>query len=282
MPTEQLMVLNESRASAAVLPYQPPGRIAMAAASRPRNMFLLLTAGVLAGVIGAVGLPIAATAMIGLGGLGFAVAVATDAMRPEFARKLYGPLGPPLRPAVRPTELRSVELVHAYSRLLVAHENVRRALQSSEHLVETLHDIYVQCGELVQAAGRAARIGSRLKGYLETNSPEWLAAEAGRLEQRAQAVGDGHAARTFELAAAARRRQLHTYAQIGGLYARVEARIAMLTSFLGAVEALVVKLEASDLEQLQLAGGEMAGDLERLRGDLEILEASLEDVRMSQ
>lgn len=250
-------------------------RAVIVAANRPRNLALLFTAAVAGAVIATLGLPLAATAMLVAGGVGFALAVAADALRPLDFGPGRGRVGPPLRPAVEPSDLASVDLEHAYTRLLVAHERVRRALCTRDSIAESLRDIYLECGELVQVAGRAAELGSRLETYLESHLAEWLEAEIERLEARGAATDDAPAARSFSLAASSRRRQLQTYRQIEGLHARVEARLAMLTGFLAALEATAIKLDALDFEQIERAGGELADDLDHLRIDLEALEASL-------
>ena len=251
-------------------------RLVSAAAQRPRNIAVLGAALALMMAAGILGLPLLASCVLGVGSAAYSIMVARDASAPDFARRLYGRLGPPLRPDVRPDDLTPPEISASYIAILRGHEQIRTALNESEGLIDGLTDVYTRCSELVQAAGRVARGGNHLRSYIENLSPDTLQQDAARLEARADATRDPHAARAFRRAAVARKQQLSIYRQIEGLYDRVVGRLQAVTSFLGAVEALIIKLHALDLEQLGATGDTLSQHLDDLRTELELLESSLE------
>jgi hypothetical protein len=233
--------------------------------------------GFLALVIGAgiAGLPTLAGCAVGFGAVSYSALVLRDLFRPDLARLVHGPLGPPLRPEVKPSQLGPQEIHTAYVDILRAHEDIRIALGRSEGIREPLRDAYDRLSELVQAAGRVARRGNALQSYLRKHCPQGLETEAAQLEARTGETSDEPAARAFRQAARARRHQLDLYRQIEGLYDRVKARLALVASFLGAVGALVVKLHVLDMEQVEAAGSSISDHLDLLRSDLELLESSL-------
>jgi hypothetical protein len=225
---------------------------------------------------GAAGLPTLAGCVLGLGAMSYSAMVLRDVFRPDLTRFIYGPLGPPLRPEVKPGELGPQEIHAAYVEILRAHEDIRVALGRSEGMLEPLRDAYDRLSELVQAAGRVARRGNALQSYLRRYCPQGLESDAAQLDARTGETSDQQAAAAFRQAARARRQQLDIYRQIEGLYDRVKARLALVASFLGAVGALVVKLHVLDLEQVEAAGSSISDHLDLLRSDLELLESSLE------
>jgi len=263
----------------AAVALDPPGAVlALAAARRPRNLAILF-AGVTACLVGGItlGLPLLAAGAIGVGASAYAAMIAHDVADPRFARRVFGPLGAPLRPAVRVEDLDAVELHLAYAGILRAHEEVRTALQASRGVVDGMRDVYARCGDLVEASGRVARSGDALQRYLQTQTLPSLEAEVVKLASLAATTSDPHAASAYQHAAQARRRQVDIYCQIQGLYDRVKARLAVVTAFLATVQALVVKLHALDLEQVNDQGAAIADQIDDLRGEIDILESALEN-----
>jgi hypothetical protein len=252
-----------------------PHPVRAALLRRTRVALLAVTAVVMVGA-GIAGLPVLAGAALGVGALSYSGLVLRDVLRPDLTRFLYGPLGPPLRPEVKPGELGPEEIHATYVEILRAHEDIRVALARSPGILEPLRDAYERLSELVQAAGRVARRGNAIQAYLRRICPEGLEADAARLETQMGETGDAEAAAAFRQAARARRHQLELYHQIEGLYDRVKARLALVASFLGAVGALVVKLHVLDVEQVEAAGSSISDHLDLLRSDLELLESSLE------
>jgi hypothetical protein len=250
--------------------------VTLAAARRPRNLALLgVSLGLMIGAA-VVGLPIVAAMAFGGGLLSYGGLVALDARRPSFMRHFYGPLGPPLVPEVQPSDISCSELRLTYSTILQGHDGLRSALDASGGARHGLIQLYGRSTELVQTAGRIARVGCSLKAYLDGSSDELLDRQISHLEERATESHDEGATRVFRQAAAVRCHQLATYHRIEGLYARVEARLAMVVAFLAALEAQLIELEALDLEAEARAGGLISEHLEVLGCDLAMLETSLE------
>lgn len=265
----------EGAGAARPLTVRSPSLLRAALVRRGR---LAVFGGLLLVVIGAgvAGLPTLAGLMLGAGAVSYSTLVLRDVFRPDLARLVYGPLGPPLRPEVKPSDLGPQEIHSAYVEILRAHEDIRIALGRSEGILEPLRDAYDRLSELVQAAGRVARRGNSLQAYLRKYCPQGLESEAAQLDSRTGETSDELAAQAFRQAARARRQQLDIYRQIEGLYDRVKARLALVASFLGAVGALVIKLHVLDLEQVEAAGSSISDHLDLLRSDLELLETSLE------
>jgi hypothetical protein len=264
-------------ASAACPAPDEPGKLFTAALGRPRSVAAVGT-GITLGILAAAfALPLVAAASVGLGCSLYAAFIARDLQDPDFARRVYGPLGAPLRPSVRPEQLQAAELNAAYVGILREYETIRAAMQASQGVVDGLRDVYLRCGDLVEAAGRVARSGDALQRYLAAQNGADLEQELIRLASLAGATHDAQAASVYGRAVQARRRQLDLHAQIEGLYDRVKARLAVVTSFLATMEAVVVKLNALDLEQLHDEGTSISEQLDELRGEIEVLESSLEE-----
>ncbi|HTM19393.1 MAG TPA: hypothetical protein VL172_02760 [Kofleriaceae bacterium] len=179
------------------------------------------------------------------------------------------------RPA-RPAPLEAMELAAAYADVLEAHDAVRAAMSDGDRPREGLALVYARCRELVDAAGQVARSGDAVRRYLGRRTPLALEGEAARLDALAERARDPRAAAAYRMAAQARHRQLDLYHQIGGLYDRIEARLALLTSFLGAVEAMIVRLQVFDLEELHVQVTSISGQLDRLHGEIDLLHLRLE------
>jgi hypothetical protein len=280
--SDELVSLRAFDSPGGLRPHVARGRSLLRAAMVRRGRLAVL-GGILVAVIGAgaAGLPTLAGCVLGLGAVSYSAMVLRDVFRPDLARLVYGPLGPPLRPEVKPSELGPQEVHAAYVDILRAHEDIRSTLVRSEGIIEPLRDAYDRLSELVQAAGRVARRGNALQSYLRKYCPQGLESEAAQLDLRMGETGDEQAARAFREAARARRQQLDIYRQIEGLYDRVKARLALVASFLGAVGALVVKLHVLDMEQVEAAGSSISDHLDLLRSDLELLESSLEGAMSS-
>lgn len=201
--------------------------------------------------------------------------VMPDGRLPRWRRREKSPLAARYRPAVEPDQLDAMELAAAYGDVLKAHEALREALVDSDASDQDLRTVYGHCTDLVVRTGEVTRGADSLRRYLGKRSPLHVEAEASRLEGLSARARDERVAEAYRLAATARRHQLEIYQQIGNLYDRIEARLALVTSFLSAVEAMVVKLHALDLEQLHDAITSISHEVDELHDDVGLLESDL-------
>jgi hypothetical protein len=205
--------------------------------------------------------------VLGLGGVLFTALLVQN--------RESGSLAQPVRPSVQAEELEAIELSAAYADVLRAHEGLRGAMRDGDNPSQDLRDVYQRCTDLVLATGKVARSGDSLRRYMGARSPLTVEAEVARLEDRAARSCDDGAASAYRMAAGARRRQLDTYQQIGTLYDRIEARLVLVTSFLSAVEAMVVKLQALDMERLHDELVSIGEQIDELNGEIGMLETNL-------
>jgi hypothetical protein len=226
-------------------------------------------------------LPLVALITIVLGSGFYALRVAAVALSPAYMRRVHSAPGPPIEPEVLPHEIDPLELRTSYEEILRTHERVRTLLCDSERIRDNLQGLYVSCGELVEMAGRVARLGNSLERYLNGCRPEELLLGAERLEARAAQARDPEARRTYLAAAMARRHQLSTYTQLQGLYDRIRARLEVVIASLENVQAMVVKLRALDLEQVAISGDGVAMQIDVLRQDLDIVESAMAEALAS-
>lgn len=254
--------------------YQGVRSAALAASQRPivAPLALSLTISV---VIALFELPLLGLICLCAGVGLYALRILAVALSPAYALRVYGPPGPPLAPDVLPHEVEPLELRASYEKILRTHEDLRQLLRDSGRIREGLKQLYASCTELVDVAGRIARLGNSLDAYLEACKPIELTHCAEQLEARAKQALDPEARRTYQGAAMARRRQLATYAQLQGLYDRIRARLEVVIASLDSVQALVVKLQALELDHVALNDDCVAEQLEILRGDAQIVEAAI-------
>ena len=233
---------------------------------------------------GLVGLPTLAPALLGVGMLLYAALVCRDLTSRAFARSVYGPLGPPLKPEVEMDDLTDApsDIRAMYYGILRRHEDLRVELGSAgEVTAQGLRELYARCTDLVQTAGHVAHGSGALARYLDAHSARSLEAQAEHLDRRGGMTRDAQAARAFERAASARRQQLAAYREIEGFSDRIHARLALVEAFLGGVEALAVKFRTLDAEEA-LSAESLSQALEDVKSDLEILEASFDGLHTDE
>jgi hypothetical protein len=246
-----------------------------AALTRRRNLALVGGVFTLVLVAAILGSPLVASLLLGIGMTSYATLCARDAGSREFARLVHGPLGPPLQPEVAAEEIETEDLRHAYLAILAAHEELRVSLTDCASVLDALRDLYERCTDMVQAAGRMARGGNALSLYLAAQNPS-LPIVAARLDGLGAATKDEDAARAYRHAAAVSRQHAELNGEIAGMYDRTKGRLAAALAFLGVARALVVKLRAIDSEAALAEGESITESVAELRGELELLRASLE------
>lgn len=252
-------------------------RRAALAARQPRDIGVLVGSGGLALAAAIVGATAIAPWLWGLGAAWYAAVVGLHAVSPTRTLALYGPVGPPLETEVLPSEIAVPELRAAYVAILEEYERIRESLHEAEHPCNSLREPYMRSGDLVQLAGRIARTGNSLRSYLDARDPTQMAADVADLERKAAHASDYATARAYHQAAVDRARQQAACEAIERLYERVQARLTQIAASLDALGAVVIKLQAIDLEQIVLAGESVSQRLDVVRDDLQVIEASMHE-----
>jgi hypothetical protein len=246
------------------------------AAGHRRALALLALTVVAVFIATAFGLPLVAGWVALAGSVAFVGFVGLHAVSPTHGDALYGPLGPPLEPEILPRDIAAPDIRAAYRSALQAHAKIRDLLHERQGTIEVLLDSYERCGELVLLAGRVARVGNALYGYVQEHDPNRLRADVINLRQRASEATDLQARRAYRRTADARIRQLQNYEEFRALQDRIQARIELIAASLESVQALVVKLHARILEQSAFAG-DIRDGVDLLNDDLEVLEAAVDE-----
>jgi hypothetical protein len=250
---------------------------AAAAAISARRLRGLGVATALAFALWLVGLPWAAPLAFGVGLAHYAGAVIGATVRAGRTERARGALAQPLRPEIDPAEITSIDLRAAYLDILRVHEDIRRSLLDAERMQSTLRALFGQCGDVVQVAGRLARLANPLHDYLEVHGANQAKQELHRLAVTADGTSDRVAQAVYQSAAAARGRQLGTLLEIQQLRDRIRARLELIGASLASVQALVIKLQVLDLEKVAVAGESMSDQLASLGEELVVLESMIED-----
>lgn len=262
---------------------RPPGpwdrmvlRLASAMGHTP-NVHGLGFATVLALAMWVVGFSAVSPWIFAVGVTYYAGAVAATSVRDARSERALGVLAQPLAPEVDPVEVTSVEMRLAYEHILRLHEDIRMSLVGARGVQTTLRSVFTECIAVVQAAGRLARLSNPLQRYLELHGSSHIKLELQRLSANADVAADPIVQGVYQHAAAARGRQLGTLLEIQHLRDRIRARLELIHASLASVAALVIKLQALDLEQAELAGASMSEQLASLTEELSILETTIED-----
>jgi hypothetical protein len=238
-------------------------RLVQAHVPPPRAHHTFLLAGVLA--IGAflVGLPLLSLCVLATGSV---AAVVTSS-----ASRLRG-AGPG---TVAPELITSREARAAYQGVLLAFDEIDRALASSGQLRSSVAPVLARGRAAVLLCGRTALLVNPLQHYLDTHDPLRLRAELERLRARAEAASDDQAASAWSHATAARVRQLATYDEMHAMRDRIISRLELGRAALEAFAATIVRLQVVDQEQLLLAGESMTEHLDGVDDELAALESAL-------
>jgi hypothetical protein len=261
-------------------------KVAIASAASPVNLGVLG-----AGILGTLGLVAAGHAtlgvlVLGLGAAAYGALIGLDLFSDKFISKVYDLPDPDAEagadsapvPQVSPNEIHPEEIRGLYKAVLDNHAEVRETVQvGGEMLRESLRETLDRCGELVREAGRVAQRGNALHAYLRREDPRTIAAEADRLERQARDTRDDKAALSFQKAAAAKRQQHATYEQIEGLYDRIKAQLAVIETSLDGVQAKVIKLNATDIEEAATVGASISQHLDALSTDMQVLESTVSE-----
>lgn len=260
-------------------------KLAIASAASPVNLGVLG-----AGTLGTLGLvlaghPILGVAVLGLGALAYGALIGMDMFSDKFIRKVYNlpdpgasELSGRIAIEVPPPDIEPLELRGLYVAVLTNYEEVRETVSNGGDMLQnSLSDTLERCAELVREAGRVAKRGNSLSRYKSRVRPGEIQGEIDRLEAQARSTTDEKAAETFLQAANAKRRQLDTYMQIEGLYDRIKAQLSVIETSLDGVQAKVVKLNATDIEEAATVGASISQNLDALTDDMHVLESTVDE-----
>lgn len=260
-------------------------KLAVASAASPMNLGVLGT-----GTLGTLGLVLAGKPIIGvfvlaLGVVAYGALIGLDMFNDKFIRKVYELPDPDDEqaleapaPAVAVEDIEPVDLRRLYASVLTARQDVLGAVHSAGDLLqESLRDTVERCAELVQEAGRLARRGTGLQRYMSRENPRNIASEAEDLDAQAAATRDDTAAQSFRKAAQSKRQQLETYNQLQGFYDRIKAQLSVIETSLDGVQAKIVKLNATDIEEAASIGASITQHLDALSSDMHMLESTVSE-----
>jgi len=253
-------------------------RALLAASLRPRRLAVLGLTLAAALVTLIAGVPVVPAGLVAVGAGHYALAVGVAARRARAAEQARWPHTAPLDPEVAPGDVTVSEVRTAYQSVLRVHEEIRAALTDAERMQASLRALFERCSAVAQMCGRLARLANPLQRYLDQHDSEHIEYEVRRLSEGAQLAADPDAARAYRHASAARAHQLESFEHIQNLRDRILARIEMAVASLESVAALVVKLSALDLEQVELAGTSVVERLQDLGDELAVLESAVDDL----
>ena len=262
-------------------------QLVLAAASNPVNLSVL-GGGLIAGVmLRGFGGPSASgwgSAIIVLGVMAYLALATMDLTSKRFAEKSLGKakdsrlrIRSQLEP-LRPEQIQGQALRAVYSIILANLERIRSThAAGSDDTRELLASSLAHCEKLAEEAGRAAAKGNPLSAYLATENPTGISGEILQLERDAEAARDPKAKENYQKAAESKRQQLETYQQIEGLYDRIRAQLSVIETALDGVNAKLVKLSATDIQEVMVTNESIGSHLQSMTSDIHILESAVDE-----
>lgn len=243
-----------------------------AAATRPRNSFVLAFVTLIGLMVLAAGMPMSGLGVITGAAFGYALLVLRDLFDPTLITEVYG-LEAPSRARLLgpiPDDL-SLETVAEPHRDLVG--EIRAAYTSlrrhQERAPRELPGVFERCAELAKASTDLAKRGAGLFDYLSQHALPEVAGDLERLDELIAASDDPRARSSLETTARTRRDHLASLQQIQRMFDRITAQLAMIHSWMQLVESRLVELDAveddlsdtsSELRELSdLLAAELAG-----------------------
>ena len=183
----------------------------------------------------------------------------------------------PKRPAiVFPEDILDPVLRETYRAILEARGQLQRALEDAPGLASVAPSLNKRCADAARLCARMAQVANRLHVYLSANEASRIAVEVAELRAKAAGTRDPSTARDLGKAAAAYERQLAACKELVQTRGRIRARLDVVLASLRSFTAAVVKQQATEDEQLALAGESLSEHVDGVRDELAVLEAALE------
>ncbi|HEX7839248.1 MAG TPA: hypothetical protein VF469_17340 [Kofleriaceae bacterium] len=177
---------------------------------------------------------------------------------------------------VFPEDIFDPVLRETYRAILAARGQLERAVEDAPGLKRCAASLNKRCADAVRLCARFALVANRLHVYLTANEASRIATEIAQLRSKATTTRDASAARDLGKAAAAYERQLATCAELVQTRDRIRARLDLVLASLRSFIAAVVKQQATEDEQLALAGESLSEQVDEVQGELAVLESALE------
>lgn len=187
---------------------------------------------------------------------------------------------PGARP-VDPEDISPIDLQRAYRKILDARDRIGAVVASERDIAKSVVDTIARCGDLVLEAGRIARHGTRIHGFLRQHDPGTFEVEIVQLERRARETSDEQARTLFLQAARFREDQLRAYRDVDALYQRSRAHLAAMHAALSRLELRMARTIAGQSREALVPDSVTAG-LDDLGLELDVLEASMQEAAASQ
>lgn len=183
---------------------------------------------------------------------------------------------PKTRSIVFPEDIFDPVLRETYRAILAARGQLERALEDAPGLASSAPSLNKRCVDAVRLCARFALVANRLHVYLTANAAARIATEVAQLRSKATTTRDPSTARDLGKAAAAYERQLATCEELVQTRDRIRARLDLVLASLRSFIAAVVKQQATEDEQLALAGESLSEHVDEVRDELAVLESALE------
>jgi hypothetical protein len=263
-------------------------KLLIAAAIKPVNLAVLLAGVIAAVVLSGLHLGTAvAIAVLLLGVFAYAGLVGIDLQSRRFVEDTLQGESNARRMRIELSEddgyvpadqITASDLRANYESIVRNFERVRAAFHAgNQSLQDSLRESVERCLDLVKEAGKTAQRGVQIRGYLDSESPLVMEKDAERLQKQAKSATDAGARANYQQAADAKRQQLQTYQQIQGLYDRVNAQLAVISTTLETANAKFVKLRATDIQEATAINESITSHIETVRSDIHILESTVEE-----
>lgn len=272
---------HSPRGRAKLLPLRKASRAteamyrAAAGVTAPRCMAGIAVAAILATALGIAGLPAAIPWVLAAGGFHFVGIVTRYALSPSYVRELHGEFGLALHPIVEPEEVEPEELRSSYLAILRTHEELRATLHEHEPVSAELRSLYRSCGDAVQLAGRTAVLGGPLRRFLDGRARASIAEDIVRLDTLADDAADPEAREMLRRASASRRREAEIHADVDTMYARMKARLEVVSATLATAVAAGLHLCTLGVDRSVNAHDALIEHIDALDEDLRFLEDTI-------
>ena len=264
-------------------------QVVLAAATRMRNVSVLMLAGASALVMLALGMTWSGLGTLGFGTLLYGSLMGRDAVSQKFVGQLFSLSGDEEEdidviseepnPATPSMEGLESELRNAYWGVLLRRSQLQERINTGPAILQaSLPEANRICDALLTHAQRLIARGRRLRSYLKSTQLDDLSDSLSMVALQSAASTDLVASRIYRQVLNGRQRHIATHLEVEGLYDRVLAQLMLIETTLAGVIARLVKITAADDEETPLTASLITKQLEVLVTDVKFLEESLDEI----